>query len=104
LNLIEDNLPEYIQFNIVMDNFSCSNGRLTTMRGFPNSVGNFFACHNNKITSFDFFPKMIGSSCYIHDNPIADISRESEIRDELRRKFKIYGQIVVKSRSFMNFQ
>jgi hypothetical protein len=95
LYLREINLPEYIQFNIIFGRFSCSNGKLTTLRGFPRKITGFFACHNNQLTSTEFFPKEVGGKCYVYGNPFATEESETSIRDEIRSKCKITGQITV---------
>ena len=44
-------IPDYIQFNIVKGYFDCSNNKLTSLKGAPESVGGYFTCSNNP-TSF----------------------------------------------------
>jgi len=104
LYLREDKLPEFIQFNRIFGSFVCSNGKLTTLKGFPYEIDSYFGCHNNKLSSFDFFPKCIGSNCFIHKNPIVDPLKETEIRDYLRSKSKIKGQIDVISRDYISLK
>lgn len=54
-------IPEYIQFGVVIGDFNCYNNQLTSLKGCPKEVrlGNFL-CHHNQLTSLEGAPKEVG--------------------------------------------
>ena len=105
---IYDNLPEYINFNVVDGNFwiyqngllslrgspkkttgsfSCSQNSLTSFEYAPEYIGKDFFCYRNNFTSLDFFPKYIGGDLEIDD---------TFTEEEIRNKCQVQNQIIIK--------
>ena len=55
-----------IKFRKVIDNFFCSNNKLTSLEGAPIHVGGNFYCDKNRLTSLEGSPAHVGGyfSCY----------------------------------------
>ena len=51
-----------LRFNMVTGSFYCSNNKLTTLEGCPESVGDTFTCKNNKLDTLEGGPKQVGGS------------------------------------------
>lgn len=64
----DEELPEYIQFNIVEGYFAISSGKLKTLRGCPRIVYDNFWCEHNNLTTLDYCPKEVRGSFICHHN------------------------------------
>lgn len=53
-----------VQFNIANGHFSCSNNKLTSLKGCPRIVKGNFSCKNNKLKSLDYLPDVIYGKIY----------------------------------------
>jgi Leucine-rich repeat (LRR) protein len=55
-----------LKFRNVSGDFYCSNNRLTTLEGCPQTVGGDFSCSSNQLTTLEGGPKSVGGyfSCY----------------------------------------
>ena len=65
IGIINRNLksfPDYIQFNKITHNFSCSQNELSSLKGGPLYVGGNFYCYQNNLTSLKYLPKYIGGN------------------------------------------
>ncbi len=57
-----------LKFREVTGNFSCSENKLTTLEGGPQSVGCHFSCRGNQLTTLEGAPKLVGGSFYCYEN------------------------------------
>jgi len=93
---LNDNLPEYIQFNKVRNWFAirgchltslrgcpfecsslfCNNNELTSLQYSPIKIINFFNFSNNKITNFKYLKCGKNTSLNITVNPISELEIE----------------------------
>lgn len=62
-----------IKFNIVNGYFTCSDNRLTSLKGAPEKVGGFFDCYYNRLTSLDGAPKKVSGDFYCHNNQLTSL-------------------------------
>ena len=61
VNLYDRYLEELpLKFNHVSGDFSCSENKLTTLEGAPQSVGLDFDCYSNKLITLQGGPKSVG--------------------------------------------
>src|ERR1035437_5663585 len=79
--------PNYIQFNEVYFNFSCSSNVLTSLRGCPEIVKGSFSCHDNKLSSLKYSPKYVGCYYRCGNNP------KKFTENYIRNKCKIDGNV-----------
>lgn len=84
-NLVE--FPEYIQFNECLATFSCSNNRLTSLRGCPKIVRGSFYCHHNDLNSLDYSPQIVCGDFKCGDNKIK--FNEDDVKEHSKVKCKI---------------
>jgi len=63
-----EEIPEYIQFNIIKNFFDINDNKLISLRGCPNQVFGFFDCRWNKLTSLKYSPEYIKGALYIVPN------------------------------------
>ena len=76
VNLIRytfEELPDYIQFDIVKGNFYCPIGALTSLRGCPREVRKNFDCSGNKLTSLEGAPEVIRDNFYCYYNKLTSL-------------------------------
>jgi hypothetical protein len=74
VNLSYKGLTELpLTFNKVSGYFSCSNNRLTSLKGSPKWVGSDFYCYNNDLTSLKGSPKWVGSDFYCYNNDLTSL-------------------------------
>jgi hypothetical protein len=59
-------------------NFSCNNNQLTTLAGSPNTIGGYFRCINNKLTTLEGSPKWVGDDFYCSINKLTTIEGSPE--------------------------
>ncbi len=62
-----------VRFGTVDGIFSCSDNRLTTLKGAPSTVGRYFFCNNNRLTSLVGVHRIlrrVGGMLFIGGNPI----------------------------------
>jgi hypothetical protein len=60
------NIP--LKFGIVIGNFDCSDNKLTSLEGCPESVGGNFDCSYNKLKSLEGCPKWVGGDFRCSNN------------------------------------
>ena len=66
MNIAE--FPSYIQFDIVVGYFDCSENKLTSLRGCPREViGNFY-CYNNQLDSIRYCPEEVAGKFFCQGN------------------------------------
>jgi hypothetical protein len=68
-----------LTFNKVTGYFTCSNNRLTSLKGSPRWVGGWFHCYNNQLTSLEFSPDYMGGNFYCEWNKLTDNYCDTEI-------------------------
>jgi hypothetical protein len=59
-----------VQFGRVSRNFYCSNKRLFSLEGAPNSVGGNFSCYNNQLETLEGAPSSVGGSFNCSNNQL----------------------------------
>lgn len=52
-------LPDYIQFNVAVGDFSICFCELTTLRGCPREIWGYFNCSYNNLESLEYAPKEV---------------------------------------------
>ena len=62
-----------VQFGTVYGNFSCSESRLETLAGAPQTVGIDFACGNNRLTTLVGGPRSVGGAYYASNNQLTSL-------------------------------
>ena len=62
-----------IQFGFVRGGFDCSNNKLTSLKGCPNTVGGGFNCNNNLLTSLEFGPQKVSFEYDCSNNKLKDL-------------------------------
>jgi hypothetical protein len=62
-----------IKFGNVTGCFDCSNNKLTSLIGSPQSVGVNFYCYRNQLTSLIGSPQSIGDDFYCHRNELTSL-------------------------------
>jgi len=69
VNLTSNGL-EYLplKFNYVGGGFSCSNNRLKTLEGGPQTVNGNFYCNNNKLETLEDCPQTVNGNFNCHSN------------------------------------
>lgn len=60
IDFISNELPSYINFNIVNGSFILRGGEYKTLRGVPKKIGGRFSCSSNKLESLKYAPILIG--------------------------------------------
>ena len=65
---IEEDLPEFINFNKVHSDCTCWNSHVTTLRGAPKIVGEHFTCRRTSIETLEGCPVEIGGEFEVVDN------------------------------------
>jgi hypothetical protein len=68
-----------LTFNKVTGHFSCSNNKLTSLKGCPRWIGGFFDCERNNLTSLEFSPDYVGAWFACNHNNLIDNYCDSEI-------------------------
>ena len=71
-----------VKFGKVTGYFHCPDNNLTSLEGFPKSIGGDLYCYNNNFTSLEGFPKSIGGTF------VCDL-------DEKIKKSKEYRQYLI---------
>ena len=62
-----------VAFGHVKGNFNCSNNRLTSLNGAPQTIGSGFYCGANSLTSLEGAPKTIGTHFACGDNQLTSL-------------------------------
>jgi hypothetical protein len=60
--------PDYIQFDIISGNFTCSNNGLITLKGGPKLVLGSFVCRDNQLSSLEHAPYYVTGEFYSYNN------------------------------------
>jgi len=89
--VLENKLPDYIQFNNVYGHCNFTESGLTTLKGSPRYVQGFFSCSRNKLESLDYAPNEIEGIFYCYENKIT----QSEI-DKYLNSGKICAGLKIK--------
>lgn len=81
------NLPNYIQFRKVTGYFHAGTMGCTTMKGFPEYVGDFLSISTNYLQTLDYFPKYIGGEVWAGSNPghftVEQIKKISNVKGKI---------------------
>jgi len=59
-----------LRFNYVSGGFSCSNNKLKTLKGGPQTLDGGFDCSNNKLKSLEGGPQTVGGSFHCYNNKL----------------------------------
>ena len=70
-----------VRFGRISGKFDCSENRLTSLEGAPQSVGIHFDCSYNSLISLEGGPQSVGGDFYCHTNTIS----ERTIKEVLKR-------------------
>jgi hypothetical protein len=62
-----------VSFGIVTGNFYCSDNKLTSLEGCPDSVGGHFDCVNNKLTKLEGCPSNISGDFFCYNNQLTSL-------------------------------
>ena len=62
-----------VKFGVVWRNFNCSENRLTSLDGAPQSVDVDFHCDNNLLTSLEGAPQKVGGDFYCNINRLTSL-------------------------------
>ena len=65
---IEEDLPDFINFNKVSADCTCWNSHVTTLRGAPKYVDGDFICRRTSIETLEYCPIEIGGTFEVVDN------------------------------------
>ena len=88
-NYEKEQLPEYIQFDIVTGVFIIENSNITTLQGCPTIVGGSFYCNGcYKLKSLQYAPKKVGGNFYCHRS-----KKKFAIKD-IKKYCKVDGRII----------
>ena len=60
-------------FGKVTGYFTCSNNKLTSLKGCPREVGGYFACSNNKLKDLIGGPQEVGRDYYCYGNQLESL-------------------------------
>jgi hypothetical protein len=69
-----ENFPDYIQFNIVIGNFSLQDNNFTSLKGCPRIIGKapskrfVFSCSQNNLSSLEYCPKEVHGEFFCYGN------------------------------------
>jgi len=72
-------IPDFIQFNKVLGDFSCQCNKLVSLRGVPKEIEGSFYCNHNLLLSLKDAPKKVGDAFYCNNN--ANKFTEKEVRE-----------------------
>jgi hypothetical protein len=67
-----------VKFGKVTGDFYCSNNKLTSLKGAPQSVGGDFRCNLNKLTSLVDSPQSVGGNFYCRENKLTTLDGSPE--------------------------
>jgi hypothetical protein len=78
---VDDNVDLYSQrltklplkFRNVSGDFNCSNNKLISLEGCPQSVSADFICFNNQLTSLEGGPQSVGGGFYCYNNQLISL-------------------------------
>ena len=62
-----------VRFGSISEDFYCSDNRLTSLEGAPQSVGRNFDCSENRLTSLKGAPQSVGDGFYCSDNRLTSL-------------------------------
>ncbi len=62
-----------IQFYHVEKNFSCSDNKLTSLKGCPQSISGHFYCSHNQLTSLKYCPQIVGGNFVCAHNQLTSL-------------------------------
>ena len=92
VDLYDESLTELpLTFNKVTGHFSCSNNKLTSLKGCPRWIGGFFDCERNNLTSLEFSPDYVGCYFACNGNNLTDNYCDSEISGDFYTTLKQDG-------------
>ena len=93
-----------IRFNKVLGSFSCSNNKLTTLKGCPRWVGNWFSCEFNDLTTLEFAPDYVGGwfSC-VENEKLTDNYCDTEIIGQFHTRLKEKEFIYDENKEITNY-
>ena len=72
-NLHLKELPEWLSDVEVKGDFSCSDNKLTTLKGAPGTVGGSFWCESNKLTTLTGAPGTVGGDFSCSNNKLTTL-------------------------------
>jgi len=95
VNLTSNGL-EYLplKFNYVGGGFSCSNNRLKTLEGGPQTVNGNFYCNNNKLESLEGSPQTVGGYFYCTDNKLKDLEYFPEVNGNVYMRGNLVNLLI----------
>ena len=77
-NLFLTVLPEWLSDVEVEGIFYCSNNKLTTLQGAPETVEDDFFCRKNNLTTLQGAPKTVGGDFYCDSNKLTTLAGAPE--------------------------
>jgi hypothetical protein len=60
-----EEIPNFIQFNVIYGKFDVSHNRLTSLKGGPKKVKDNFMCQHNSLTDLEYAPTYVGTYAYL---------------------------------------
>ena len=83
-----------LKFNYVGGGFSCSNNRLKTLEGGPQTVNGNFYCNNNKLESLEGSPQTVGGYFYCTDNKLKDLEYFPEVNGNVYMRGNLVNLLI----------
>lgn len=80
---VKEQLPEFVQFNVIYGNFYIDDCDLFHLRGCPTKVLKSFTCSNNSLSSLEFCPKEVGGDFVCYDNKHVNFT-QNDVRGRCR--------------------
>jgi hypothetical protein len=68
-----NNIPEYINFNIVDGGFYCNHNELTSLKGSPLFVAGGFICNDNLLENLEYSPEIVNGFYIINNNRLTSL-------------------------------
>ncbi|MCR4664385.1 MAG: hypothetical protein K5660_03365 [Paludibacteraceae bacterium] len=87
--LSDSKLPSYIKFGVITGSFICSYSRLTSMRGFPETVGKNLDISFSRISLLEYVPKIV-NNFIAFGLPFSEQQIREKIIKEIEIKIKVY--------------
>lgn len=78
-DIIQESLPNFIEFNEISNYFHCSYVGLTSMKGFPKIIYESFDAAGNELSSFENIPKYVKKNASLSSNNIKTFDYISNI-------------------------
>jgi len=84
-----------LKFNYVSGGFDCSNNKLKSLEGGPQTLGSGFDCSNNKLKSLKGGPQIVGGG-FINcsNNKLTDLEYFPEVSGYINTKFNLINLLV----------